>query len=209
MKQGYFITLEGPDGAGKTTQLARLKAAAAGLGIQVACTREPGGTPIGDAVRKILLDPEYAEMVPLTEVFLYAAARAQLYHELIEPSLKQGMLILCDRFVDSTLAYQVYGGDMDYNFVLQANLRAIGGRLPDRTFILDIDPKAGFSRRQAGAADRMEQKSLDFHNRVRQGFLDLAVLYPDRITVVDGSLPEEDVFAMIWNQVSADLDKLL
>lgn len=209
MKQGYFITLEGPDGAGKTTQLTRLLAAAAKMGIEAVSTREPGGTPVGDAVRKILLDPGFGEMVPLTEVFLYAAARAQLFHECIGPSLRQGKLVLCDRFIDSTLAYQAYGGDMDFDFVLQANMQAIGGRLPNRTFILDINPEAGLSRRDRALADRIERKSLAFHNRVRSGFLALAERYPQRILVIDGTLSEEDVFAVIWRHVRPELEKLL
>ena len=209
MKQGYFITLEGPDGAGKTTQLTRLLSAATHLGIETVRTREPGGTPVGDAVRKILLDPDFGEMVPLTEVFLYAAARAQLFHECIGPSLRQGKLVLCDRFIDSTLAYQAYGGDLDFDFVLQTNMQAIGGRLPNRTFMLDINPEAGLSRRDRALADRIEQKSLTFHNRVRSGFLALSQRYPQRIVVIDGTLSEDEVFAVIWRHVRPELEKLL
>lgn len=208
MSKGYFISLEGPDGAGKTTQLTRLEHAANAWGIPTVCTREPGGTPVGDAVRKILLDPAYGEMVPLTEVFLYAAARAQLYHEVVGPALTAGSLVLCDRFIDSTLAYQAYGGAMDFDFVLQSNLRAVQGRLPDKTFILDLDPAGGLARRSAAQADRVEQKPLSFHLRVREGFLLLAKRFPERIVVLDGSLPEDEVFSMIWEQVCSDLEKL-
>ncbi|MCW3489091.1 dTMP kinase [Dethiobacter alkaliphilus] len=208
MKKGFFITLEGPDGAGKTTQLTRLSDAARQMGIQVVCTREPGGTPVGDAVRRILLDTAYSEMVPLTEVFLYAAARAQLFHQVIGPALKQGQLVLCDRFIDSTLAYQSYGGEMDFSFVLETNLQAVRHRLPDLTFVLDIDPSVGVERRGAGTADRVEQKSLSFHHRVRDGFLSLADKFPERIKVVKGTQSEDEVFAVIWNQVAPLLEKL-
>ena len=200
MKQGYFITLEGPDGAGKTTQLMRLANAARQLGIPVVCTREPGGTPVGDAIRGILLNAAYSEMVSLTEVFLYAAARAQLFHEVIGPALDSGHLVLCDRFIDSTLAYQAYAGEMDVHFVLQTNLQAVHHRLPDKTFVLDIDPTLGVTRRGTTMADRVEQKPLSFHRGVRQGFLELAKQYPARITVVDGAQSEDDVFAAVWDQ---------
>ena len=209
MKRGYFITLEGPDGAGKTTQLIRLAQKAAEMGIPAIQTREPGGTPVGDAVRQILLDPAYKEMVPLTEVFLYAAARAQLVHQIIEPALAGGILVLCDRFIDSTLAYQAYGGQMDFNFVLQTNLQAIQGRLPDRTFVLDVAPEQGFARRNPEAADRIEQKSLAFHHDVHRGFLDIAKHYPERVMIIDGTMTEDQVFAAIWNDVYPALAALL
>ncbi|MBS3886430.1 MAG: dTMP kinase [Dethiobacter sp.] len=208
MKKGYFISLEGPDGAGKTTQGLRLATTARALGIETILTREPGGTRLGDAVREILLEPAFREMVPLTEVFLYAAARAQLYHEVIAPGLAAGNFLLCDRFIDSTLAYQVYGGRMDFSFVLQANLRAIYGRLPDKTFVLDLDPASGLARRGAGAADRVEQKPLSFHSRVREGFLLLARQFPERIVVLDGSLPPDELAAIIWSNVGPELEKL-
>lgn len=208
MRKGYFVSLEGPDGAGKTTQGVRLAAAARELGIETILTREPGGTPLGDAVRKILLDPAFGEMVPLTEVFLYAAARAQLYQEVIAPGLAAGNFLLCDRFIDSTLAYQVYGGSMDFTFVLQANLRAVRNRLPDKTFVLDLKPESGLARRDAGAADRVEQKPISFHHRVREGFLLLARQFPERIVVLDGSLQPEELTAIIWSIVGPELEKL-
>jgi dTMP kinase len=209
MRQGYFITLEGPDGAGKTTQLALLGENAAALGIDLLFAREPGGTAVGDAVREVLLNPAFEEMVPLTEVFLYAAARAQLYRQILAPALAEGRLILCDRFIDSTLAYQVYGGQMDYDFVLQANLKAIDGRMPDKTFLLDIEPSCGLTRGAVRCADRMERKPLAFHQRVRNGFLELARSFPGRIVVVDGMQHPRQVAAQIWEHVRPDLEKLL
>jgi dTMP kinase len=208
MKKGYLISLEGPDGAGKTTQLTCLGEKAEACGINVLYTREPGGTPVGDAVRKILLDPVFGEMVPLTEVFLYAAARAQLYHQRVGPALETGRLILCDRFIDSTLAYQAYGGKLDFDFVLQTNLKAVQDRLPDKTFILDIDPACALARRSVLMADRVEQKPLEYHNRVRDGFLALAHTYPERIVVVDGTMPEEKLASIIWEHVREDLERL-
>lgn len=208
MKQGFFVTLEGPDGAGKTTQLARLSEKAKEWGIKTVCTREPGGTPVGDAVRKILLEPSFGEMVPLTEVFLYAAARTQLMCEVVLPALNDGKFVLCDRFIDSTLAYQVYGGGMDFRFVWHANLAAIQNRLPDMTFVLDVEPERGLSRRGALQPDRVEQKPLEFHRKVRQGFLALAERFPQRIYVIPGMLPEEEVCRAIWDKVAPKLDSL-
>jgi len=200
-KEGTLISLEGPDGAGKTTQAAYLAALAREKGLEVISTREPGGTPLGDVVRAVLLDPSFAEMVPLTEVFLYAAARAQLFDQVIAPALKQGVLVLCDRFIDSSLAYQAYGGNVDLEFVWGVNLAAIKDRVPDRTFILDLPPEQGFSR-LFGRGDRVEQKPISFHRRVRSGYLALAERFPERITVVDATLPPEQVRAVIREAVT-------
>lgn len=208
MKKGYFITLEGPDGAGKTTQLAMLLSAAREAGIDVVSTREPGGTPVGDAIRGLLLDPQYGEIIPLTEALLYAASRAQLVQEVIKPALAAGKLILCDRFIDSSLAYQVFGGGLDFDFVWYTNLAAVDGCLPDKTFILNIDPQIGLKRRGAAAADRMEQKSLTFHRRVQQGFLQLAKRFPERLTVIEADRSAADIFAEIWQQVSSTVTSL-
>ncbi|MCR3921015.1 MAG: dTMP kinase [Firmicutes bacterium] len=208
MRKGYFITLEGPDGAGKTTQLQRLLTFAQQYGFETVNTREPGGTPVGDAVRGILLDPQYGEMIPLTEALLYAASRAQLVHEVIGPALDAGKVVICDRFIDSSLAYQAYGGELDFDFVLRTNVAAINGYMPDQTFILDLNPKEGLARRDASLADRMEQKSLAFHQRVREGFLALATRFPERIIVIAANRPVEDVFASIWENVGPALTAL-
>jgi dTMP kinase len=195
-RQGLLISLEGPDGAGKTTQAANLAALARKAGPEIISTREPGGTLLGDAVRSVLLDPAFTEMAPLTEVFLYAAARAQLFEQVIQPALQQGSLVICDRFIDSSLAYQAYGGGVDFDFVLNVNLAAVRGRWPDRTFILDVPPEEGL-KRLSGRSDRVEQKPLSFHRRVRDGFLALAQRYPERITVVNAALPSEQVRLLI------------
>jgi dTMP kinase len=208
-RQGVFISLEGPDGAGKTTQLQRIAQKAGELGIKTVCTREPGGTAVSDAVREVLLDPRFGEMTPLTEVFLYAAARAQLYSEVIAPALSAGKLVLCDRFIDSSLAYQVFGGGIDWDFVLSINVKAVQERLPDRTFILDLPPATGLTRRAGVAADRIEQKSLAFHSRVRQGFLEVAARFPERIAVIDGTPDADEVFRTIWNGVTPFIDRIV
>lgn len=208
MKKGYFITLEGPDGAGKTTQIARLLDAVQRAGLQAIQTREPGGTAIGDAVRTILLNPHYAEMITLTEALLYAASRAQLVHEVIKPALAAGKVVICDRFVDSSLAYQVFAGGLDFDFVWHTNQAAIGDCLPDCTFVLNLDPQVGLARRGKISADRMEQKSLAFHQRVQQGFLEIAQHFPQRVTVIEADRPAESVFADIWSQLAPILTAL-
>ena len=208
MKNGFFLTLEGPDGAGKSSQITLLAQKAREWGIETVITREPGGTAVGDAIRGVLLNPSYQEMVSLTEVFLYAASRAQLVHEVIMPALEAGKLVICDRFLDSSLAYQVYGGGMDFDFVWRTNLEAVKGRLPDKTFILDINPAAGLARRGLAFADRMEQKPLVFHERVREGFLTVATRFPERITVLNGTCPLHEVFNQIWENVSPAIAKL-
>jgi dTMP kinase len=199
-RRGYFISLEGPDGAGKTTQQKILARAAQSLGLTVTCTREPGGTALGDAVRAILLDPAYRNMTILTEVFLYAAARAQGYQEIIGPALQRGEVVISDRYLDSSLAYQAYAGGADEHFVLDVNLKATEQCLPDRTFLLDLPPQAGLARRAACHRDRMELKPTEFHRRVREGFLLLATRFPERIIVVDAALPEDEVADFIWRQ---------
>ena len=208
MQKGYFITLEGPDGAGKTTQLARLYAAASAAGLTVVSTRGPGGTPVGDAIRGTLLDRDYGEIIPLTEALLYAASRARVVRDVNKPALAAGKLVLCDRFIDSSLAYQSFGGGLDFDFVLRTNLAAVDGCLPDKTFILNINPQVGLARRGAAAADRMEQKSLAFHQRVQQGFLQLAQQFPERLTVIEAERTAPEVFKEIWQQVAAAVTSL-
>ncbi len=202
MRRGYFITLEGPDGVGKTTQLALLLDAVKKLGLQAIQTREPGGTAIGDAVRVILLNPNYSGMTTITEALLYAASRAQLVQEVIKPALLAGKVVLCDRFIDSSLAYQVYAGGLDFDFVWQINRAASADSLPDRTFVLNLDPQVGLARRGKAFADRMEQKPLSYHRRVRDGFLKIAERFPERIVVIDANQPVERVFAEIWSHLA-------
>ncbi|WP_041313409.1 dTMP kinase [Heliomicrobium modesticaldum] len=179
---GLFITLEGADGAGKTTQGALLAQAFRILGYPVVETREPGGTPVSEAARRVLLDPSLKGMVPMAELFLYATARAQLVSEVIRPALASGAVVICDRFTDSTLAYQGFGRGLDLEQLAAINEMATGGLTPDLTLLLDIDTGEGLVRarlrRPEGTkwqgVDRMELEEAAFHERVRRGFLQLA-----------------------------------
>lgn len=171
-----FITFEGPDGCGKSTQHELLTIyLKKELNKDIVATREPGGTAIGIAIRKILLNSPKDSICDLTELLLFAADRAQHVKELIVPALKNGKIVLCDRFIDSTYAYQVGGRGLDKTIVSSSIELATGGLLPNVTFLFDVDSKIGLKRAQkVGKADRMEQESLDFHNRVRSVYLDLA-----------------------------------
>jgi dTMP kinase len=208
MQKGLFVTLEGLVGGGKSTQIKRLVERAQSLGIETVTSREPGGTEAGDAIRAILLDPRFSTMTALTEAFLYAASRAQLVHEIIAPALKCGKLVICDRFLDSSLAYQAAGGGLDFDFVLSINKRAVQGCMPDRTYILDLQPELGQRRRGEAAADRVEQKPLAYHRRVRDGFLRLAEFFPERIRVLDAALPPDELFMRIWEDLTPLLKKM-
>jgi len=175
-----FITFEGTEGCGKSTQLSLLADHLRRQGLQVRITREPGGCPISDAIRQILLDPSSAGMDPQTELFLYAAARAQHMAEVILPALSRGEIVLCDRFTDATLAYQGYGRGLDLEAVRALNRDATGGREPDLTLLLDIPLETGLTRAITRNSDadmdegRFEQEALSFHRRVREGYLALA-----------------------------------
>ncbi|MBO8172651.1 MAG: dTMP kinase [Bacillaceae bacterium] len=200
-RRGIFITFEGPDGAGKTTQL-RLLAQFIEQELQVplVTTREPGGTPISDRIREILLNPQHKEMVSETEVLLYAASRAQHVNEKIVPALNRGDIILCDRFMDASIAYQGFGLGISVEKIIEINHFATGGVVPDRTYLLDLPEKVGKQRilkRNAGDdgadLDRIEQKELEYHKRVRFGFHQLAEMDRDRIVRVDANRPESEV----------------
>ncbi len=204
---GVFISVEGPDGAGKTTQLQMLQDKLEEHGLEAVMTREPGGTVIGEQIRKILLDPKFTEMTVICEVLLYSAARAQLVAEVIRPALLSGQVVLCDRFVDSSTVYQGYAGAEDPGRIKEINLWAVGGLLPDRTILLNIDAEAGLDRlrkkRQgpAPAGDRMEQKALAFHRRVQEGFLQLASQEADRFCIIDAAQDLKAVHRSIWEDV--------
>jgi len=172
MKRGLFITFEGIEGSGKSTHCKQVAQFLKKRGHSVLRVREPGGTKIGEKIRTILLDKKHTRMTVEAELLLYNAARVQIVSEIIEPALKKGMIVLCDRFFDSTVAYQCYGGKLDKKITGAINRFASRGLNPDHTFLLDSDVKRGLER--AGRGDRMELKSLAFHRRVRAGFLDLA-----------------------------------
>ena len=185
-----LITFEGPEGSGKSTQIRLLAAALEAQGLRVLATREPGGTKIGDAVRASLLDANNTQMSPRTEALLFNAARAQLVDEVIRPALAAGRLVLCDRYADSTLAYQGYGHGQPLEPLRLLGRYATDELTPDITFYLDIDPIEGLRRKQTGAAEewnRMEQQKLAFHQAVREGYLALAHADPRRWQVIDAS----------------------
>lgn len=199
MSQGKFITFEGPEGCGKSTQIKLLSEALIKEGRLVLTTREPGGTDAGEEIRKILMNPEYVELTDLTEVFLYEAARAQLVNEVIIPALDSGQIILCDRFSESTLAYQGYGGKISVEWIQKIDQMARGGLSPDLTLFIDVDPEVGLKRARASEKeiDRLEEKDLEYHKRVYQGYLELARKNPDRIKVVDGRKGVQEVHQQI------------
>ncbi|MBC7226119.1 MAG: dTMP kinase [Thermoflexales bacterium] len=192
-----FITLEGPDGSGKTTQARLLAGWLQEQGYPVVLAREPGGTAIGERIREVLHDPTHTGMAPWAEVFLYCAARAQLVAEVIRPALAAGQTVLCDRYADSTLAYQGYGRGLDLEALQRVLSLATGGLTPDLTFCLDISPEEGLARRQRGGEEwnRLDRETVEFHRRVRAGYLELAGREPRRWIVVDAARPVEAVQA--------------
>lgn len=209
--RGLFITLEGPDGAGTTTQAALLTKALRERGIPVTDTREPGGTHIGERVRTILLSVDHAEMLPATEVLLFAASRAQHVGERIRPALEAGHVVICDRFSESTLAYQGYGRGVDLEALQRITRFATGGLRPDLIVLLDLDADQAMERRrldeQTGGIQRNRLDRLDasFYDRVRRGYLDMAGQEPDRWLVLDAKRP----IAMLHQAIYERVEKLL
>ncbi len=200
--RGIFITMEGPDGAGKTTQIERLKAYLTEAGYDVLLTREPGGTVISEAVRGILLDPAHKEMKPSTELLLYAAARAQLVGEVIGPAVEAGKAVISDRFVDSSVVYQGIARGLGVETVYEVNRPAIGAYMPDVTFLLDLPAEVGIARKKNQAElDRMEQESIEFHRKVAEGYRTLAARDPERILTIDATLPIDSICDMIKGKV--------
>ena len=203
--RGKFITLEGPEGSGKSTHARRLVAQLEASGHSVLATREPGGTPVGEAVRHLLQHDAGGEgMSAEAELFLFMASRAQLVRQVIMPALVNGVCVVCDRFADSTTAYQGYARGCDVEKILALNDLATGSLAPDLTILLDLDVKSGFERlrhrnlSQGVEKDRIERETLCFHERVRSGYLDLARRWPRRIRVVDAARAENAVQADIW-----------
>ena len=205
-----FITFEGVEGSGKTTQIKRLKRYLKQKGIPYFTTREPGGTPIGEKVRRILLNRAHGEMIALSELFLYEAARAQHVIQVIRPLLKKKGVILCDRFSDASIAYQGYGRKMDPRLVDLLNQIASKRVRPDLTFLLDCPSDMGLRRavrrdrqKRSNLQDRFEREKIQFHHRVRKGYLSLAKEEPHRIRVIDTREGEQKVFEKIRNTVDA------
>jgi dTMP kinase len=185
--RGVFVTLEGGEGSGKSTQLQLLATRLSDAGMEPCVLREPGGTAVGEVVRGVLLDPGHAGLSATAELLLYEASRAQLVAEVIEPALAAGRVVICDRFYDSTTAYQGYARQLPLDVVRRLNAIATEGLAPDRTLVLDVDPTLGIARATKGGADRLEAESLAFHQRVRDGFLAIAAEEPRRVRVVDAS----------------------
>ena len=193
--RGRLIAFEGVEGAGKSTQLELLRQALEKAGHRVVATREPGGTPVGEQVRSILLD-RGSTLSARTEALLFAAARAQLVEQVIGPALQRGEVVLCDRYLDSSLAYQGVARGLGRDSVAAINRFATGGLLPDLVVLLRLDPAVGLAR-ELGSRDRIEGQDLEFHQRVAQGFLDLAVADPERFVVVDGGQATDQIAAEV------------
>lgn len=204
-----FITFEGPEGSGKTTQIQALYLYLKDQGHDVVLTREPGGTPIGDQIRQILLDPANQEMLPEAEALLFSASRAQLVRQLVWPALERGAVVICDRFADSTMAYQGYGHGLDLELLRTITQFATGGLTPDLTVYLDIEVEKGLQRkravneRSADAWNRLDQQAVEFHHRVRQGYLALASAEPERWLVIDATRPRDVIQQEIRGRVEA------
>ncbi|HQF71836.1 MAG TPA: dTMP kinase [Promineifilum sp.] len=202
-----FITLEGPEGAGKTTQLRDLAGFLRHRGLSVVTTREPGGTAIGDQVRHVLHDTANAAMSPTAEVLLYAASRAQLVAEVIRPALAAGHIVLCDRYADSTTAYQGYGRGLNRDDLAALTAIATGGLRPDLTLLLDLEVEHGLARRRDRGEEmnRLDLETVEFHRRVRDGYLALAAAEPARWLRIDADRPSAEVQAELRQAVLARL----
>ena len=212
-RRGTFITFEGPEGGGKTTQAKRLIAQLESLGRKVLYTREPGGTPTGEAIRGILQYDKAGEPVaPETEVLLFAASRAQLVRRVIIPALEQGQVVVCDRFADSTTAYQGYGRGFPLDQITAINRFAISDALPDVTLLLDVDLDVGFDRLAGREGimrelDRIEREERAFHEKVRSGYLEIARKEPGRFMIVNAGRDVETVAREVWRIVQHVLDR--
>lgn len=205
-----FITIEGPDGGGKTTQMNLLIPALEKLGLDVIRTREPGGTDIGDQIRSVIMDMKNKSMHPRAEILLFCASRAQLVSELIRPSLASGKIVLCDRYADSTMAYQGYGHGLDRTALKNLLEFATGGLKPDLTILLDISAEAGLRRRITNHDEwnRMDDYALQFHERVRKGYLEMAAAEPERFAVIHADRSKEEIHDEIVSVIMRKLNRV-
>ena len=203
--KGVFLTFEGPDGGGKTTQITRLAERLAALGYTVTRTREPGGDRVGEKVRDLLL---HGDVSPEAELFLFAAARAQNVEVVVRPALDARHIVLCDRFIDSTIAYQGHGRGLPLDLIARLNAFATRGLIPHRTFLLDLPPAAGLSRQRRSEQDRLDLEALDFHERVRDGFLQTAQAEPERFVVLDALRPVSEIADLLWANIEPLLPAL-
>ena len=208
--KGRFITLEGGEGAGKSVQAGRLKARLAALGLSVVLTREPGGSPGAEALREAILSGFALDFSPAGQAFLFAAARSDHLEKTILPALKRGAWVVCDRFADSTRAYQGAAGNLPDEFIASLERLTIGANRPDLTLVLDIPAETGLQRaaerRRTARADRFESEGLAFHETLRQAFLAIASAEPHRCVVIDALRAEDEVAAAIWTAVEARVD---
>ena len=204
VRRGRFIVLDGPEGSGKSTQIARLAERLRGRGRDVLCVRDPGATPAGERIREVLLDPGLGHMEPATEMFLYMAARAEMVARVIRPALEAGRDVLCDRFLSSTVVYQGYAGGLDPAEILHAGRLACGDVWPDRVVLVEVDADEGLGR-IPGKPDRMELKGSAFHQKVAEGFRRLAADEPATCTMIDGRGSVDEVAERIWKAVEGVL----
>lgn len=205
-----FITFEGGEGAGKSTAIKKIVEKLEKEGREIVLTREPGGTPISEEIRRIILDKKNVDMDKRTEALLYAASRRQHIVQKIIPSIKEGKIVLCDRFLDSSLAYQGYAREIGVDAVLEMNLFATEGLEPDLTFFFDLDPELGLKRIAANSSrevNRLDVEKLSFHKAVREGFLSLAKRFSYRFIVIDASKDPESVFLEIYSEIEKRMNK--
>lgn len=200
MKKGLFISIEGPDGSGKSTQIENIKQFFKDKNIDIVFTREPGGTPIGERIREIILDKKYQEMDPMTEAMLYAAARAQHVAQIIRPALEQGKTVVCDRFVDSSIAYQGYGRKLGESVAI-INGFAIKDCMPDVTFLMKLDPRVGRRRIDENEQDRLEMEKDAFHIDVFEGYLELEKRYSERVVGIDANRSIDEIKFDIYRKL--------
>ncbi|MBI5212021.1 MAG: dTMP kinase [Nitrospirae bacterium] len=202
LKKGIFISLEGIEGTGKTTQAKLLSERLSKEGYDVVLTKEPGGTVIGSRIREILLQPDHTEMSYLAELLLYNADRAQHLNEKILPAVNDGKIVITDRFTDSTIAYQGYGRGIDIGFLKSIDIIATGGIRPDLTILFDLDVETGLMRNKgANKVDRLELEDIEFHKKVREGYLKILEAEPERVKIVDASMQPEQIREKVWEIV--------
>lgn len=205
--KGLFITFEGPDGSGKTTVATEICKRLSDLGYEVVHTREPGGIAISEDIRNIILDPKNTMMDAKTEALLYAASRRQHLVEKVFPAMKAGKIVICERFLDSSLAYQGYGRQLGFDEVLSINLFAIDNTYPDMTIYLDVDEQVGLDRLSGREfKDRLDQESIDFHHRVSEGYREVLRRFKDRITIIDASKTKEEVIDASLKEILKKID---
>lgn len=205
-----FITLEGPEGSGKTSAINKVKEILESEGHEIVMTREPGGTAISEQIREVILNKENTSMDPRTEALLYAASRRQHLVEKIWPSVKEGKIVICDRYLDSSLAYQGFARNLGVEDILRINMYATENTFPDLTLLFDLDPEIGLGRINADKnreVNRLDLEKLSFHKAVREGYLKLAKMYPERFVIIDASKSKEEVVEQTLKAIEERLQK--